>query len=752
MQAFTRSNVRAAVAILVLGFLIARQASADAPVGTAFTYQGQLKESGTAAEGSFSMTFRLFDVATGGTALGEQAVNPVVVTEGLFTVLLNGNGELSADAFNGAERWLEIQVEGATLVPRQPITAAPYALFSTAPWVTSGSDISYTAGNVGIGVSSPAYELDFLGDLRGNGRIALGNEAEFGTGTGDLAGYARLFEFSERIDDFSAATFWTPLLSATTVDPTMDLTGDNYKIILHALIGGQTPAENTQDITNLHGAEIFARHSGSGQVETLIGGVADCWLNGGGSIINATGLAAGAFASALSSGTIDNAIGIDVFNGSFSADSSVAINTGILIETPGNYGTVGDNYGLYIEDQNVAQSANYAIYSAGGDIYLNGRIAAGNNGAIGMNSEGYAQVFDFSHTITDFSETQAWSPFTSYIVIDPNMDLPSSAVYGHDFELWNPVTDASNYHYLAGSFLTAYHQGSGHVDILIGGVMGSELFGPGTVDLQVGGSFFSDVGQGHTGTIDNNYGIFVESGHAGDDGSITNNFGVYVHPPAHTRPLVNHYGIYLADQDFGTTDSYAIYSAGGDCYFDGDVEVTGTLSKGGGSFKIDHPLDPENKYLYHSFVESPDMMNIYNGNVTTDVNGLAVLTMPEWFEALNRDFRYQLTVIGQFAQAIVSQEIKDNRFAIRTDKPNVKVSWQVTGVRKDAFANANRIPVEQAKNADERGKFLHPEAIGKPPEMRVGRTAVPQTPRHSPRQRPDSPGPETAPAQNGGVR
>ena len=64
-------------------------------------------------------------------------------------------------------------------------------------------------------------------------------------------------------------------------------------------------------------------------------------------------------------------------------------------------------------------------------------------------------------------------------------------------------------------------------------------------------------------------------------------------------------------------------------YFVGRVNVTGTLSKGGGSFKIDHPLDPENKYLYHSFVESPDMMNIYNGNVATDDEGYATVELPD---------------------------------------------------------------------------------------------------------------------------
>lgn len=132
--------------------------------------------------------------------------------------------------------------------------------------------------------------------------------------------------------------------------------------------------------------------------------------------------------------------------------------------------------------------------------------------------------------------------------------------------------------------------------------------------------------------------------------------------------------------------------------FQGDVQIYGTLIKSAGSFRIDHPLDPENKYLSHSFVESPDMMNIYNGNVTTDGNGYAKVAMPDYFEALNRDFRYQLTIVGaEFAQARVAEKIRGNTFAIRTDKPNVEVSWQVTGVRQDKFANDHRIQVESKK-------------------------------------------------------
>jgi hypothetical protein len=152
----------------------------------------------------------------------------------------------------------------------------------------------------------------------------------------------------------------------------------------------------------------------------------------------------------------------------------------------------------------------------------------------------------------------------------------------------------------------------------------------------------------------------------------------------------------------------------------GDVNVTGNLSKGGGSFKIDHPLDPANKYLYHSFVESPDMMDVYNGNVTTDQHGLATITLPEYFQALNRDFRYQLTVIGQFAQAIVASEISGNHFTIKTNKRGVRVSWQVTGIRQDAFANAHRIPVEVEKPVQEQCHYLHPELFNASPELVIG--------------------------------
>ena len=153
--------------------------------------------------------------------------------------------------------------------------------------------------------------------------------------------------------------------------------------------------------------------------------------------------------------------------------------------------------------------------------------------------------------------------------------------------------------------------------------------------------------------------------------------------------------------------------------FAGNVNISGTLSAAAKNFKIDHPLDPENKYLNHVSVESPDMKNIYDGNVTTNENGEAIVELPAYFEALNRDFRYQLTVIGTFAQAIVADEIKGNRFTIRTNAPNVKVSWQVTGIRQDQWAKKNRIQVEVEKSERERGWYLHPEAFDQPEERGI---------------------------------
>ena len=145
----------------------------------------------------------------------------------------------------------------------------------------------------------------------------------------------------------------------------------------------------------------------------------------------------------------------------------------------------------------------------------------------------------------------------------------------------------------------------------------------------------------------------------------------------------------------------------------GNLSVGGALSKGSGTFVIDHPLDPEDKLLFHSFVESPDVKNIYDGVVELGRNGEAVVTLPAYFEALNTDFRYLLTPVGKSSPNLyVKKGVKRNKFTIAGGEPNTKVSWQVTGIRHDPYILANPIEVEVEKGPDtlvDKGEFVFPD-------------------------------------------
>jgi hypothetical protein len=177
----------------------------------------------------------------------------------------------------------------------------------------------------------------------------------------------------------------------------------------------------------------------------------------------------------------------------------------------------------------------------------------------------------------------------------------------------------------------------------------------------------------------------------------------------------------------------------------GKVKITGNLEKAGGSFKIDHPLDPANKYLSHSFVESPDMKNVYDGVVVLDRKGKAEIELPNWFGMLNKDFRYQLTAIGAPGPNLyIAEEISEatttsnygskssnknnnkSHFKIAGGTSAMKVSWQVTGIRKDPWANAHRIQVEEDKPDEERGYYIHPDVYGQAAEKEIGHLPFPK--------------------------
>jgi hypothetical protein len=163
-------------------------------------------------------------------------------------------------------------------------------------------------------------------------------------------------------------------------------------------------------------------------------------------------------------------------------------------------------------------------------------------------------------------------------------------------------------------------------------------------------------------------------------------------------------------------------------FFQGRVHVAGTLSKSGGGFRIDHPSEPAHKYLNHSFVESPERKNVYDGVTGLSDRGEATVRLPDWFEALNEDFRYQLTPIGAPApQLHVASEIENAAFRIAGGAPGQRVCWQVTGSRKDPWARAHPLQPEEIKSEEEQGLYLHPELFNEGAERGTITARYPNT-------------------------
>ncbi len=349
----------------------------------------------------------------------------------------------------------------------------------------------------------------------------------------------------------------------------------------------------------------------------------------------------------------------------------------------------GTNYAVY---GRTTSAAGYAGYFKGGRVYIEGRLGLGTTNpqnTIDIASGGI-QFADDSTQTTAFAEGAVGAAELA------QMGAASGEYLGWNGSAWAPAVPAGSNLWVDGGGGDVYYD-SGDVGI-----------GTDTPAVQLS---VTDTSTGYTMLSTND-----DTGTSSSAGGFSSAGGLGLT----AYSLLNSgttYGLYALAQ---SNSGYA-------GYFFGNAHVTGTLSKSAGSFKIDHPLEPAEKYLSHSFVESPDMMNIYNGNVTTDELGEAWVTLPDWFEALNKDLRYQLTVIGQFAQAIVATEVEGNRFSIRTDKPMVRVSWQVTGIRHDRYAEAHPIRVEEDKPADEKARYLHPELYGATRSEGIGYLPPPTT-------------------------
>jgi trimeric autotransporter adhesin len=160
--------------------------------------------------------------------------------------------------------------------------------------------------------------------------------------------------------------------------------------------------------------------------------------------------------------------------------------------------------------------------------------------------------------------------------------------------------------------------------------------------------------------------------------------------------------------------------------FTGDVLVSGTINGNVAGVRIDHPLDPANKYLSQTSIQSSEMLSLYSGNATLDAKGEAEVRLPEWFGAVNGDFRYQLTSIGAPGPNLyIAQEVSGGRFRVAGGQPGAKISWQISAVRQDAYAKAHPLVVEQSKTKREQGHYLNPELYGAAADQSIAAARFP---------------------------
>ncbi len=686
-----------AIALFILACCLVGSTTAQT---STFTYQGSLNDGGSPANGAYDLQFKLFDALTGGTQIGSTlTVNDLTVTGGVFSTVL----DFSTLAFPGVSRFLEISVRpgasaGAytTLTPRQQITSTPYAIRSlstaTADTATVANGLACTGCVTSSQIGSlPAGNANYIQNT--NSQQASANFSISGNGT-------------------AGGTLSANIVNATTqfnIGGTSILSAGGTQNLFAGVGAGQF---NTGTNNAFFGFNAGAANSSGGN-NSFFGRNAGSSNNTGGS--NAFfGFSAGGINT---SGGNNSFFGLNAGSNNTAGSSNTAIGSGANVAT----GTL--NFATAIGAGATVSASNTVVIGRNLDtVQVPGLLAGSGAGLTSLNAGNIsAGTLATARGGTGLSATGA----TGNYLRSDGTNWTSSALQAGDIP-----NGSTNY-----IQNRTTPQASTNFNISGNGRLGGGL----TVDSGITGGI---TGLNGTGVIGNGFvgvlgqtlatlgygiqGINMDTSNpAGDRTAV---YGQADHPASGIGVLGS--GVTGVRGTSSSTNGYGVFglnsSTGYAGYFSGRVNITGTLSKGGGSFKIDHPLDPENKYLYHSFVESPDMMNIYNGNVTTDANAEAEITMPEWFESLNRDFRYQLTCIGTFAQAIVAEEIKGNHFKIKTSLPNVKVSWQVTGIRKDAWANQNRIPVEELKPELERGSYLHPEAFGKAEEKGVEWTRHPE--------------------------
>lgn len=723
-----------------LACVLATAGTLMAQVPRQISYQGVLTDANgnIVADGNHQLTLTVYDAATGGTALFNETHN-VPVVRGIFNAIIGSNTPIPPSITFNRAYFLGVAVDGgAELSPRTAMTAAPYAIYASS---ARYADSSRRAGvaDVANGVTPGATGV--VTAINGQaGGIQL-----VGAGTTTISSSGNQFTISSASDN-------TGIKEVHNTNGTIAVTnpqGPSVTIGVPAgAIGARELAENSVGSLAIRDGSITPQKIANAAFEEpkIAPGAVTTGKISDGAVVTAK-LADN---SVTSPKIVDGGVAtVDIANGAVTMakiNTTGALNGQALIFDGTNlkytFPTAGQltvPYAQTAADANplfsMTNSGNGgggSFTSTGSGVALLGTASGTGTGVRGVNSGSSGRAGYFQNT----------SPVNNSTVLE----AASSGLLG------NAVLASA----VGGAGVSATSSSGAGVSATStsgAGVKATSTSGDGLSGASTSGSGVnatSTSGRAGFFTITNTGNALpaIEATTAGAGNGLTatstSGFGVVGNGPAKAGVIgtIGSSFSYFGSSGVGgyssggfgvsglSSSGYAVlgYSLGGALagYFignvtiQGDLSITGNISKGGGSFKIDHPLDPANKYLYHSFVESPDMMNIYNGNTVLDAHGSAEIMLPEWFETLNRDFRYQLTAVGAPGPNLfIAEKIEGNRFRIAGGAPGMEVSWQVTGIRHDPYADAHRIQVEVEKPAGERGRFLYPELYGKPVEQGI---------------------------------